>query len=89
MLHRIAALPTIAPRAQANNLGYRGFILRYTMEGENALARIQKGVVQRSIGQAIEYFSDPGRELERYLLSSGRSVVSPGIYAVIASELSA
>ena len=86
-LKQLAALPPTSARELSGNLGYRGFIVQCT-EGENTrLIRIQKGIVHISEGETNVYAYDANRELERWVLNTGRSQLKDEIYQVAEREL--
>jgi hypothetical protein len=83
-LARLAALPPAAEYSFPGNLGYRGFVVEIA---PGSTARLQNGVVRRSVGDSVNYLADPGRSLERFLLDSGRSVLSPEVLATVSRHL--
>jgi hypothetical protein len=87
LFDRVGTLSPASARPLAGTLGYRGFIVQLTYRGEPAVLRIQNGLVQLTSGEMVEHFDDPGRQLERYVLVSGESAVSPEILAMVARDL--
>jgi hypothetical protein len=66
-----AASPTSATEL-SGNLGYRGFIVQVTEGTNTQLIRIQNGTVHITKGATIVYSYDKDRELERWLLNTGK-----------------
>lgn len=71
-------------KSLANNLGYRGFIIRIR-QGLYQELHIQNGVV--SVVNANKFLIDPNRSLERWLLETGRSLLSKEISMSIDTDL--
>jgi hypothetical protein len=71
-LQQLASVSAISPRELPGNLGYRGFIVRATQGTRTRSIRVQTGTVQISEGSTEAFGSDDGRELERWLLNTGR-----------------
>jgi hypothetical protein len=86
-LQKISALPGAAPKQLANPLGYRGFIVTLRQGTEDIQARIQQGTVELTRGGATTYRADRGRELERWLLNSGRPVLKSDLLAIVENDL--
>jgi hypothetical protein len=83
-LARLAALPPAADYSFAGNLGYRGFVVEIA---PGSTVRLQNGIVRRSVGSSVEYLADPGRSLERFLLDSGRPMLSTAVLAEVSRSL--
>ncbi|HEX6347633.1 hypothetical protein [Umezawaea sp.] len=80
---RVDGLPAATSGQVANNLGYRGFIVRAGDE----VVLVQKGVVQKTRGETTEYAADPNRDLERWLLESGKPTLEPEVLTSVEREL--
>jgi hypothetical protein len=87
LLDTIAALRLTPPRTLRTQLGYRGFVVRLPDDDGERVMRVQAGTVEISSGPSVEYFSDVERKLERDLLRSGESTLSPETAALVAREL--
>jgi hypothetical protein len=85
-LEKLAALPSASAKELFTNLGYRGFIVQVTNEAEKSLVRIQNGTVQLSKGNANVYYSDQNRDLERWLLNSGKPFLKSDLFKIVESE---
>lgn len=84
---RLAALPRTSATELAGNLGYRGFIVRVKHGSGTQLVRIQAGTVRISERATTVYAADKGRELERWLLDTGRPHLKDELFEVAAREL--
>ena len=71
-LKQLAAAPRTSARELSGNLGYRGFIVHVTQGADTKLVRVQHGVVQTSEGDTTVYARDENRDLERWLLQTGK-----------------
>jgi hypothetical protein len=80
---RLAALPPAAPRKLSANLGYRGFIATIRQPGGEATARIQKGFAEITSGARTTYHEDRHRELERWLIGTGKAYVPTDIQQIV------
>lgn len=69
---QLAALPPTSSRELSGNLGYRGFIVQCTQGANTQLIRIQNATVHISEGVTNVYAHDEDRELERWLLNTGK-----------------
>ena len=67
----------------ANNLGYRGFVVRTGDE----VVTVQRGLVQKVGGGTTAYAADPNRDLERWLLDSGKPSLEPELVTAVEQEL--
>jgi hypothetical protein len=85
-LKRLAMLPKASAKELSTNLGYRGFIVEVTNGTEKSLVRIQNGTFQLSQGDTNVYYSDPNRDLERWLLNSGKSFLKKDLFNIIEIE---
>lgn len=78
---RIDALPTTKAAAPAENLGYRGFLVRLAEGAEPARVRQVVRLADKSVRDAGD------RGLERWLLGTGRGKVPADVIAVVEKEL--
>jgi hypothetical protein len=85
-LKRLAALPLTSARELSGNLGYRGFIVQ-CMQGDNKrLIRVQNGIVHISEDETNVYAYDNNRELEHWVLNTGRPHLKDEIYQIAERE---
>ena len=84
---QLAALPETPARDPRGNLGYRGFIVQCTQGANTQLIRIQNGAVQLSKGETNVYASDDDRQLERWLLDTGRPHLKDELFQIAEREL--
>jgi len=85
-LEQLAALPLTSARELSGNLGYRGFIVECTQGDSKRLIRVQNGIVQISEGETNVYASDNNRELEHWVLNTGRPHLKDEIYQIAERE---
>jgi hypothetical protein len=86
-LNQLAALPRTSATRLRGNLGYRGFIVHVTNGSDTQLIHIQTGVVQISKGATIIYARDEHREVERWLLNTGKPHLKNDILQIVEREL--
>ena len=87
LLCELDELPEAPPVAIANNLGYRGFVVHIQHdEGETRLV-IQNGTIQAVRGDSTTYYRDSDRELEQWLLNSGRPFIDDSIATVVERDM--
>jgi hypothetical protein len=86
-LQKIAALPRVSARELSNNLGYRGFVVHVTQGKEECLVRAQAQMVQLVKNHTTVYYSDPDRNLERWLLETGKPFLKHGLFVLVQGEL--
>lgn len=84
LLEQLAALPLTSARELSGNLGYRGFIVQCTQGGNKRLIRVQNGIVHISEGETNVYAYDNNRELEHWVLNTGRPHLKDEIYQIAA-----
>jgi hypothetical protein len=65
------------------NLGYRGFIVQVTHGADTDLIRIQAGAIHLSRGSTKTYARDGDRELERWLLGTGKPHLKDEIFQTV------
>lgn len=81
-------LPSAEPGWFDAGLGYRGFAVSFQdPQGRETRVQIFKGIVKQSMGESSEYFADKDRKLERWVLKTGSSRLSPDLYEMVAKEL--
>lgn len=83
---RLAELLPSSPSELSGNLGYRGFNVQWTQGAKTQLIRIQKGTVQISEGATYVYASDKDRELERWLLKTGKPYLDDELFQIAERE---
>jgi len=81
---RLESLPRASGGRIANDLGYRGFVVR----AGATTALVQRETVQVTRDGDAHFRTDTGRELERWLLESGKPFVDPGTFALAEREFS-
>lgn len=83
-LDRLGSLTRMASGGIRNPLGYRGFVVD---TGRGQLVRVQNGTVQITHGEDQSYFADPHRDLERWLFSTGESMVDGHLASLVEAEI--
>ena len=83
---RLAALRPSSSSELSGNLGYRGFIVQCIQGSKMQVIRIQKGTVQISEGESNVYASDKDRELERWLLNTGKPHLDDELFQIAERE---
>ena len=84
---RLAALEPSSSTELSGNLGYRGFIVQ-CMQGNNLqLIRVQRGTVQISDNATAVYASDKNRDLERWLLNTGKPHIDDELFQIAEREV--
>ena len=84
---QLASLSRTSARELSGNLGYRGFIVQVKQGANAQLIRIQTGTVHISEGTTTVYAQDVDRELERWLLNTGRSHLRKELFQIAEREL--
>ena len=87
LVQELAALPRVPAKEWRGNLGYRGFILRIGQVPDAQLAQLQAGTVRISAHGTSVYAQDKDRNLERWLLETGRPHLKAEIAQMVAREL--
>lgn len=84
----IAALPVTTGTPREGGLGYHGFSLVLSQVGraDESLVAYRASVAPPGVGPRT-YRSDPGRTVERLLLETGRSTLSPAEIGVVEADL--
>ncbi len=80
---RLEALPPAAAGRIDSNLGYRGFVVR--SGGTTVL--VQRGLTRVTREGGTLFHTDSGRELERWLLRTGKPFVDAETFALAEREL--
>jgi hypothetical protein len=89
LLSLMGDLPETDAPLSEGGLGYRGFVVSFKdSQGRITRVRIHGGTIARSAGGSTEYFADKDRKLERWLLKSSASRLSPDLYDIVAKEVS-
>jgi hypothetical protein len=84
---QLAAKTRTSPWELSGNLGYRGFIVQQAQGDQMQTIYIQAGVIQVATGERKEYLQDANRELERWLLSTGKSHLAPDLFQIVEREI--
>jgi hypothetical protein len=84
---QLAALSRTSATELSGNLGYRGFIVQCTDGATKQLIRIQTGIVHISKGTTNVYAYDQDRELERWLLNTGKSHLKNDLFQIVEREV--
>jgi hypothetical protein len=89
LLAKLAALPPTQQLPPPSQLGYRGMQIELVDASGRASQRLHayQGIVARETAQGTQYYADPQRTIERWLLSIGQSQLDPGLYQIIDAEL--
>lgn len=85
-VEKLAAMSRTSATELSSNLGYRGFIVHVTEGANTQLIHIQTGIVYISIGAANVYANDEDRELERWLLSTGKPYLKNELFQIVERE---
>jgi hypothetical protein len=83
---QLAAMSRTSATELSGNLGYRGFIVQVTQGANTQLIRIQTGIVHISIGATNVYAYDEDRELERWLLNTGKPHLNNELFQIAEHE---
>jgi len=84
---RLSAAPPGPATELSGNLGYRGFIVQVTQGAETHSIHLQAGTVQISKGATKAHAKDMNRELERWLLNTGKPHLKSEILQVVEREI--
>lgn len=74
---QVTELQSIDPTAVPEHMGYRGLLV--ILNGETVM-RLYDGLVFVNQGDALAYYSDPGRNLEMNLLKQIQSELDPALF---------
>jgi hypothetical protein len=83
----LAALPRISACELSPRLGYRGLVVNVTHGNETRLVRVQSGCVQIAEGDTTIHARDERRELERWLIETGRPRLTENVIDVVDREM--
>jgi len=83
---QLAVLQRIPARELSGNLGYRGFIVHVTQGAHTQLIRIQTGTVEISRDATKVFAYDLDRQLERWLLNTGRPYLKNDLFQIVERE---
>ena len=86
-MKRLAALERTSSSELSGNLGYRGFIVQCTQGEKLQFIHIQRGTVQISDNATEVYASDKNRDLERWLLSTGKPHIDDELFQIAEREV--
>jgi hypothetical protein len=89
LLAKLAALPPTQPLPPPSQLGYRGMQIEIVDASGRVSQRLHAydSIVVWETAQGTQYYADPQRSIERWLLSIGQSQLDPGLYQIIDAEL--
>jgi hypothetical protein len=85
-VRRLAALTRISARKRPEALGYRGLIVLLRQGADAQLIRIQNGAVHFSNGATNFYSYDRDRDLERWLLNTGKGRLKNELFQAVERE---
>ena len=83
---QLTILPRTSARKLSGNLGYRGLIVQVTQGSDTQSIRIHNGTVHISNDVANVYAHDDGRQLERWLLNTGRPHLKYELFQIVERE---
>ena len=86
-VQRLQSMPKAPAVTLSGRLGYRGFVVQVIRDGETQVVHVQNGFVQTSAGATDAYARDAGRELERWLLDTGRPHLKSEHFEIVRREL--
>jgi hypothetical protein len=86
LVRRVAALPRIPPCELSTKLGYRGLIVKFTRGADARLIRVQSRCVEIVEG-GTTHARDEGRELERWLIETGRPHMEHEVMELVEREV--
>lgn len=87
LMKKLTAMSRTSPAKLSGNLGYRGFIVRVPQGVDTQLIHIQTGIVCISTGATNVYANDENRELERWLLDTGKPHLKDEIFEIVEREV--
>jgi hypothetical protein len=85
-IKKLTTLQETTAKKLSNNLGYRGFIAKVVDETEESLVQIQNGTIQLSQNDINVYYSDQNRDLERWLLNTGKPSLRSDLFKIVESD---
>jgi hypothetical protein len=87
LARRLARLPRVAVCELSGRLGYRGLVVTVVDGPGTRRLRVHAGCVQIAERRAISHARDEGRELERWLISTGRPRLPERVVEIVEREL--
>jgi len=80
---------TQSPGQRFDGLGYRGFIVHLVAPQSLAISTMHAygGTVEIESGDGTSFYQDPQRQVERWLLETGRPYFSDELYKEISNEI--
>jgi hypothetical protein len=87
LARRLAALPRISARELSARLGYRGLVVKATNGAETRMIWVQSGCVHIAEGDTTIHARDEGRELERWLIETGRPQLTENVLEIVERQL--
>ncbi len=85
-VNKLSAISRTSSTELSGNLGYRGFIVQVTQGANTQLIHIQTGIVHISKGVTNVYANDEDRELERWLLNTGKPLLKNELFQIVERE---
>ncbi len=81
--------PTQTPGKRFDGLGYRGFIVHLVAPQSLAISTMHaySGTVEIATGVETSFYQDPQRQVERWLLETGKPYFSDELYKEISNEI--
>jgi len=88
LLDVIATLPPTSPLDLPTPLGYRGFLVSLTAPESGMEMNIHafRATVEFR-GDGTTYYADPDRQVERWLLATGKPLLDGGLYNSLLAEI--
>lgn len=84
---RLAALPRTSPSEPSGRLGYRGLIVKAADDPDTRPIRVHSGTVHITEGETTIHGRDEGRELERWLIETGRPHLPENVLEIVDREM--
>jgi len=84
----IGSLPSSPPADLPTPLGYRGFLMTLDEPESGSVTRIRacQGIVEYQ-GREIKYYTDPGKQVERWLMGTARPYIDSQLYDSLLVEI--
>lgn len=84
---QLAAVSQTSATELSGHLGYRGFIVQVMQGADTQLIRIQTGTIHISEDPTNVYACDEDRELERWLLNTGKPHLKNDLFQIAERDL--
>jgi hypothetical protein len=84
---QLAELPRTSACELSAGLGYQGLVVTRVKGAEARVIRIQNGCVHIAEGDRTIHTRDEGRELERWLIDTGRPRLTENVIEIVDREL--